>query len=43
VTELTDLIAADLADHFPPSVEKGSDYGEVDPVMIDAEFTAGPL
>lgn len=27
-----------LADPFPASVEKGRDYGELEPVMIDADM-----
>jgi hypothetical protein len=27
-----------MAEHFPASVEKGEDYGEVDAVMIDADI-----
>lgn len=27
-----------LAEPFPPSVDKGHDYGEVEPVLIDADI-----
>ncbi len=39
---MDDFHAAELAEHmaapFPASVEKGRDYGEVDPVLIDADI-----
>ena len=50
-SDLTDELAAHLADPFPPSVAKGEVYGEVDAVMVDAdiygwamqaEFLSGP-
>ncbi len=30
------MLAEHLASTFPTSVEKGTDYGDVDPVLIDA-------
>ncbi|MEI6626107.1 MAG: hypothetical protein WCO40_07160 [Thermoleophilia bacterium] len=38
VPALDELIAEHLEAPFPQSVEKGRDYGEVDPVMIDADI-----
>ncbi|MGH9159624.1 MAG: hypothetical protein ACRD2X_06520 [Vicinamibacteraceae bacterium] len=36
--ELQRLLAEHLAAPFPTNVEKGIDYGTVDPVMIDADI-----
>jgi hypothetical protein len=38
VGDLEDLMAEHLAADFPPSIEKGLDYGTVDPVMIGADI-----
>jgi hypothetical protein len=38
VNELADLLEQHLAVPFPDSVTKGIDYGQVDPVMIDADI-----
>ena len=38
VATLDDLLAAHLREPFPVSVEKGRDYGDVDPVMIGADI-----
>ncbi len=38
VDDLAALLAEHLAREFPRSVEKGRDYGDVDPVMIDADI-----
>lgn len=38
MTALDELIAEHGAAPFPPSVEKGCDYGEVDAVMIGADI-----
>ncbi|MFZ2016332.1 MAG: hypothetical protein WAV00_21135 [Nocardioides sp.] len=39
---MDDFHAAELAEHraapFPESVDKGRDYGDVDPVLIDADI-----
>ena len=35
---LRPLLREHLANPFPESVEKGRDYGSVDPVMIDADI-----
>lgn len=39
---VNDALAAELAEHlaepFPTAVERGRDYGEVDPVLIDADI-----
>lgn len=35
---LSDEMRRHLAEPFPDSIEKGLDYGEVDPVMIDADI-----
>ena len=41
-SSVDDIHAVELAEHrnapFPASVEKGRDYGEVDPVLIDADI-----
>ena len=36
--ELERLLVEHLAEAFPASICKGTDYGEVDPVMIDADI-----
>lgn len=36
--DLIEELRLHLAAPFPESVEKGTDYGEVDPVMIDADI-----
>lgn len=38
VERLRPLLREHLTDPFPESVEKGQDYGSVDPVMIDADI-----
>lgn len=37
-TRLDDLLREHLADPFLPSITKGEDYGEIEPVMIDADI-----
>lgn len=37
-TRLDDHLREHLADPFPPSITKGEFYGEVEPVMIDADI-----
>jgi len=36
--DLSEEMRVHMAEPFPPSVEKGLDYGEVDAVMIDADI-----
>lgn len=43
VTDLSDLMARHLAAPFPNEVEKGRDYGLVDPVMIGSDIYGGAL
>jgi hypothetical protein len=38
VTDLASLLVLHRDEPFPSSVVKGVDYGEVDPVMIDADI-----
>jgi hypothetical protein len=38
VADLDDLLARHLSEPFPDAVEKGHDYGLVDPVMIGADI-----
>lgn len=35
---LRDLLDEYQAAEFPPEIEKGRDYGSIDPVMIDADI-----
>lgn len=38
MSDLDDLLADHLAEPFPESVDKGRDYGLVDPIMIGADI-----